>query len=309
MGGRKKLAGNQEEIHFKVSLELCKHYDPARGQLVPQARKKIALVLAPLGVSPRYVGDVWYKYKESLLNTVGKDLVAEVKHKQGGEKPRIVTIEQLHEHVRSIPFSQHTNIRTLAQKLGLTRSTVGRALRLGILGKSRSAIKPSLTPKNMQERIDYCRSFVDPQDNCFSDMLMRVDIDEKWFYMTQVNVSYIVVPGEKAPHRTVGHKSHVPKVMCLSAVARPRQNPVDGVWWDGKIGTWFFAEKKPADRTSKNCVRGTLETKPVNVNRENRVKMYINNLLLALMEKWPAWEPKVVKIQLDNAPAHPQKNK
>jgi hypothetical protein len=56
-------------------------------------------------------------------------------------------------------------------------------------------------------------------------------------------------------------------------------------------------------------VRGTLVTKQVTVNRATSVKMYNDNLLPALMEKWPAWEPKVVKKQLENAPAHPQKNK
>jgi hypothetical protein len=34
--------------------------------------------------------------------------------------------------------------------------------------------------------------------------------------------------------------------------------------------------------------------------------MYINKLLPAIMEKWPAWEDRVIKIQLDNAPVHPR---
>jgi len=33
-------------------------------------------------------------------------------------------------------------------------------------------------------------------------MLERVDIDEKWFYMTEVATSYILVPGETPPHQT-----------------------------------------------------------------------------------------------------------
>ncbi len=167
---------------------------------------------------------------------------------------------------------------------------MARALKLGLLQKSRSSIKPFLTPKNKETRINYCRSFVDNDGN-FSDMLTCVDIDEKWFYLTRVNVSYIVVPGEKAPHRTIGHKSHVPKAMCLTAVARPRQNPDDGTWWDGKLGNWFFVDRVPAKRNSKNRQKGTLVTEPVTVNRENSVSMYINNLLPTVMEKWPAWEP------------------
>jgi hypothetical protein len=56
-------------------------------------------------------------------------------------------------------------------------------------------------------------------------MLERVDLDKKWFYMTEVATSYILVPGETPPRQTCKHKSHIKKVMCLTAVARPLQNP------------------------------------------------------------------------------------
>ena len=92
------------------------------------------------------------------------------------------------------------------------------------------------------QRVSYCESFIE-SDGCFSDMLDRVDIDEKWWYITRVNTSYIIVEGEVAPDRKVAHKSHIIKVMCLTAMARPRQNPLTKEWWDGKIGTWFFIEK------------------------------------------------------------------
>jgi hypothetical protein len=52
-------------------------------------------------------------------------------------------------------------------------------------------------------------------------MLERVDIDEKWFYMTEVATSYILVPGETPPHRTCKHKSHIEKV-CVSLQWRDR---------------------------------------------------------------------------------------
>ena len=51
---------------------------------------------------------------------------------------------------------------------------------------------------------------------------------------------------------------------------------------------------------------GALETRMVNVTKATSKEMYINNLLTAIMEKWPAWEERVVKIQLDNAPVHPR---
>jgi hypothetical protein len=43
---------------------------------------------------------------------------------------------------------------------GVPRTTVARALKLGILQKTRSAIKPSLTKKNKEARIKYFVSWI-----------------------------------------------------------------------------------------------------------------------------------------------------
>jgi hypothetical protein len=75
-----------------------------------------------------------------------------------------------------------------------------------------------LTEANKAARVSYCLGNV--QD---------VDFDEKWFYLIQVNTKYILVPGEKLPHRVCRHKSHIPKAMCLTAVVCPCPNPVTGV--------------------------------------------------------------------------------
>lgn len=94
--------------------------------------------------------------------------------------------------------------------------------------------------------------------------------------------------------------------MCLTAVARPRKNPITGEWWDGKIGTWFFVEKIPAARSSKNRPAGTMETKCVMVTKPVTVQMYLDNLLPAIEECWPSWSSKKVQIQQDNAKPHPE---
>ena len=44
----------------------------------------------------------------------------------------------------------------------------------------------------------------------------------------------------------------------------------------------------------------------MNVTKATSEEMYINKLLPAIMEKWPAWEERVIKTQLDNAPVHPR---
>ncbi len=142
------------------------------------------------------------------------------------------------------------------------------------------------------------------ENGCLSDMLDRVDIDDKWFYLSTHLAQYIIVPGEEAPHRTCKHKSHIEKVMYITAVASPRKNPDMGACWDGKIGTWFYIEQVAAQRNSKNCKKGTLEWKSFKVGRKESIEMYVTKLLPAIVEKWPAWAEKKVRIQQNNVPDH-----
>ena len=89
----------------------------------------------------------------------------------------------------------------------------------------------------------YCHSFV--QENSFVDMHdHHVDINEKWFYLSQKVTSFILIPGEVPLLCLCKHKSksHIKKAMCLTAMAYPSQDPGTGVWWNGKIGTWFSVQ-------------------------------------------------------------------
>ena len=87
-------------------------------------------------------------------------------------------------------------------------------------------------------------------------------LDEKWFFLTEGSYKVYLAAGEKAPKRTTKHKSHIPKVMFLAAVARPRFDAEGKCIFDGKIGIWPFVETVPAKRSSANRARGTLETNP-----------------------------------------------
>jgi hypothetical protein len=75
--------------------------------------------------------------------------------------------------------------RTLAKKIGVPKSTLHDAMKCGLLRTTKSHIKPMLTEPNKAVRIAYCLR--NDQDNCFSTMMNPVDIDEKWFYIYQVN--------------------------------------------------------------------------------------------------------------------------
>ena len=185
----------------------------------------------------------------------------------GAGPPRRISIEELQNCVKAVPFNFRKNIRTLAYNVGILQTTLHRALKIGRLQKSKNSIKLFLMPKNKADRVAYCCRFVE-EDSWFGDMMDLVDINEKWYNITKVVTKYILVPGEVPPHRTCSHKSYIIKAMCLTAMAHPRKNPVTGEWWDGKIGTWFFVRQEPAQRSSKNCPAGTLETKSYNMNRK-----------------------------------------
>ena len=45
--------------------------------------------------------------------------------------------------------------------------------------------------------------------------------------------------------------------------------------------------------------------KSFKVGKKESIEMYLDNLLPGIILKWPEWWPKKVRIQLDNAPAHP----
>jgi hypothetical protein len=97
-------------------------------------------------------------------------------------------------------------------------------------------------------------------------------------------------------------------IMFLCAIARPRFDPeTNECIFDGKIGIWPFVERVPAQRSSANRARGTLETKSVNVTREVYLDMLWNKLIPAfnLVTKFPAADlTKPIYVQQDNARPH-----
>ena len=92
--------------------------------------------------------------------------------------------------------------------------------------------------------------------------------------------------------------------MFFCAIARPWFDPETGECiFDGKLGIWPFVERVPAKRSSANIPRGTLELKTVNVDRDSYREMLIDNLIPAILTKFPDLVTPI-KIQQDNARPH-----
>ena len=75
----------------------------------------------------------------------------------------------------------------------------------------------------------------------------EVHVDEKWFEIAPKKQRMYLSTFEKAikkPQRKAQSKRHLPKVMFLTAVARPRFNADGECTFDGKIGMWPLVERK-----------------------------------------------------------------
>ena len=125
-----------------------------------------------------------------------------------------------------------------------------------------------------------------------------------WFNINEVNQRMILVPGEEPPRRTCKSKRFIAKIMFLCAVARPRFHPeTNECLFDGKIGIWPFVQRVAPQRSSANRARGTVETKILNVDREAYLDKVINDLIPAILVKFPDLES-AIKIKQDNARPH-----
>ena len=91
--------------------------------------------------------------------------------------------------------------------------------------RGKTAFKHSKAPphsKNQEERYKFCRRFVNDSFQ-FCDMMDRVHIDEKWFYVDTDKKAYYLTKGEESPHRVTKSKRFIPKLMFMAAVASKPQ--------------------------------------------------------------------------------------
>jgi hypothetical protein len=132
-----------------------------------------------------------------------------------------------------------------------------------------------------------------------------VHVDEKWFYLSKDKMNFYLLSDEDIPHRQVQSKRFIGNVMFLAALAKPRWDYNRKIKFSGKIGLWPIVEYEPAQRNSKNRPKGTLVTKPIEINREIYTKLIIEKVIPAIKSKWLKNQKSVaIRIQQDNARPH-----
>ena len=209
------------------------------------------------------------------------------------------------ERIRSVPKRQRKNLRSLSEASGISRGTLHRAVKDGVIKVKNSSVSPFLTPTNRLQRISFVLSNVD-KDGMMNDFYQYIHIDEKWFYIAKEQQRYYLLPDEDTPYRTCKSKRFITKVMFLCAVARPRFCTTEKKWFDGLLGVWPFTTKEPARRNSKNRKKGTLVTKPLaSIDAAAYKEMMIENVLPAIYDRWPAsYKKKPIILQEDNCRVH-----
>ena len=228
-------------------------------------------------------------------------------HKKNCGRPPMYPSEFVREGIKNIPLRKRRTQRKLAASLGVSKTTVQRWIVDSTIRVHCNSLKPVLTEENKVARLIMALESHDPNDpSKFRDMMDRVHVDEKWFFLSRQRERYLLLPEEKNPKRCVKSKSHITKVMFLCAVARPRFNTSANSWWDGKLGIWPIGGWEPAQRASKNRPRGTLVWKNKPVTKGVYRELLISKLLPAIIEKWP-WTDRLSRkiwIQQDGAKSH-----
>ena len=215
------------------------------------------------------------------------------------------------QQVTTIPLKKRTTYKRLAKELQLSTTTIWRMVREeNNLRRHTSSVKPTLTNNNKVQRIEFALTKIDNNSRgpLFIDMMNEVHVDEKWFFITKNQETYIMSPDEDEPKRNIKHKGYVTKVMFLCAMARPRYDATKRQMWDGKVGLWPIGHFAPAQRSSVNRPSGTPIWNNDTVDREMYRKFLINDVLPAIVDCWPAseWndENTTIHIQQDGAKAH-----
>ena len=209
-----------------------------RGRLKRNATNIVAQMFQ---VSIHQVRRLWRRVK--LCRAQGIPVDVRSQRKNCGHKRIQIDLSD----VLNIPLHRRRTIRSLANAIGVKKSTLHKWFKEGLLRRHSSTLKPLLTEDNKKDRLRWCVSMLDrrtlPHEPKFMDMYNIIHMDEKWFNTTSKYMKYYMLPEEEDPHRIVHNKNRIGKVMFLSAVGRPIYDDAGNCIFDGKLGVWPFVRK------------------------------------------------------------------
>lgn len=200
---------------------------------------------------------------------------------------------------------RHT-IREIGEISSIPKSTVQDNLQaMGVI-RYITWVKPALSEHHLIQRIEFILSRIDLHTNLFCDMYHVIHVDECWFYLRQNKEWVRLLPGEE-PYdpMTVHHKGHIPKIMFLIAITRPRYE----YNFNGAIGLWRICNEKVALRKTSTHKRGEVYLEDCNVNAAFYRQLIVGKggVMETIRAKMPWMRDETLYIQHDGASAHNKK--
>ena len=212
-----------------------------RGKL---KRNTTTEVVELFHVNRHAVWRIWRQAQQCRANGVSVDVSSRKPKNCGRKKVEIDTSQ-----VETIPLHRRCTIRSLAQALGMKKTTVHQMFKDGFLRRHSNSLKPYLKEENKKERLRWCVSMLEQHtlqtQPKFKEMKNIIHQDEKWFNGTRKDVTYYMTQDEEDPHRTVRNKNYIEKVMFFCAVANPQYDDEGNCTFDGKLGIWPFIREVP----------------------------------------------------------------
>ncbi|KAL4346841.1 hypothetical protein GQ457_17G010120 [Hibiscus cannabinus] len=272
------------------------------GKLKKGSVSKIAVMFL---VSRKTVTRLWKQAKTFMEQ--GRVFDVGILHQLRNRSKKRISMDL--DHILEIPLRKQTNIRSMAKALDVSKSTLHRRIKEGLIKPHTNAMKPYLTDANKRARVHFCLTMLESgtlnTNPLFIGMFNIVHIDEKWFYLSKTSKKYYLHPDEIEPYRTCKSKRFTTKMKFLAAMARPHFDATFNCVFSRKIGIFPFVFKEPARHNSKNRQVGTLETKPIlSVTKDVTRSCLIDKVLPAIRAKWTSYSDKTIFIQQDNAKPH-----
>ena len=260
------------------------------------AGKKIADVLKELGVGKNQYARYVKQLKEvGHLQSFKKGRVGAKRKVTGDLYEKFREINRKHRGDKTyrelaVLLERHTGVK-------VHHTTLGRAAKRSGWRLCAKYFSPHLSPELRAERKAWAEQHVD------DDWHAHVDIDEKWFYTLTRKRKRKVDPEwaeEGGPGRTpIPYlKSHIPKVMFLSAIGRPNAAHK----FDGRLGIWRCSVPDVTKRKSKNRPAGVPIERDVVITAEFFENQMRTQVVPACLQKM-RWA-KQITIQMDNARPH-----
>jgi hypothetical protein len=235
----------------------------------------------------------------------------------------------LQEIFRSTHHKKRSTTRSAAEILGISHRHFQRLVKDGVFRSATSRIKPKISPENMVKRVEFANSKIMPRPGNGTDPVIdyydpqydTIYLDEKWFYECPVKRRFYLCDDEEPPQQFRRSKSHLTKVMFISALARPWKtaDPTavetvevsDATNWyfDGKIGVFPLVDYREQKRTTAVRERGELY--PVCLSLTGHIyNEYIVNVILPViaLKCPPEMKQKRIKLIHDNATPHSKIN-